>query len=401
MKNFVLMDPSLTGPGSHHYFAAIALSQESKKNGMQFTAFSHKNYEPSPFATEEENLNAIPTFERSGYYYPFQSDFFEEFPHLFSTNNKLLDAFSKIYQQNKELFTKDSIVFFPAVTAAQIIAIANFISTIDPKESPTWGMCLMFPPEWNPNGETAQSGFNIYNMALPLLKHLEQTHRIAYTTETAGLADFYGQSLGKKPLVIPINTIQYRLGKVKSEPKPENKRILISYIGYSKEEKGTHLLPEIVKKVSRRRDDVSFMIQLMASETNITDYVKNSIESFENVRIIEGALSAEDIATLTYISDLVLLPYNAECYKIRGSTIYNECSYLGTPMVVAAGTENGDEAIENGNAIGFDKFTGQSVVDATLKALENLDDLKNIAAKVEKQKENTENDYIMKLIESL
>lgn len=401
MKRFILIDPSLAGPGSHHYFSTIALAKECRDNLMQFLAFAHENYEPSPDAGQDEIFMAIPTFKRSGYFYPFESSFCEEYTHLLITNNGFMETFSEITIQNKKLFTKDTVVLFPAATAAQISAIANTIAITDPEDAPIWGICFMFHPDWNPNGGTAKAGINVYETALPLLKHLEKTHRIAYTTETEGLADHYGQFLGKRPLVMPINTVQYRLDKVKAEPKPQNKRILISYVGYSKEEKGTHLLPEIVKKISRKRDDVSFMIQLMAVEENITGYVKGAIGDFENVKIIDGALGAEEIASLIHMSDLVLLPYKPECYKIRGSAIYSECCHLGTPMVVAAGTENGDEGIKNGNAIGFDKFMGQSIVDATLQALDNLDDLKKAALEVEKQKENHENDYIMKLIQSV
>ena len=110
------------------------------------------------------------------------------------------------------------------------------------------------------------------------------------------------------------------------------------FFGYSKCEKGFHLLPWAIE-ICRAQDlAANFTIQVQHHGWEpATVAAEAHLRRLPQVRLIEGVLSEEDYIAETARIDAMLLPYDPYMFGLRGSGIFTQSVAAGRPIVASAG----------------------------------------------------------------
>ncbi|WP_448216420.1 hypothetical protein [Endozoicomonas sp. 2B-B] len=141
-------------------------------------------------------------------------------------------------------------------------------------------------------------------------------------------------------LPIPQDTL---LNKHK---KTSESTLNISYIGDARDEKGFHLLPDIVGKTIEAgysSDEIKFTIQsnfnIKGGESKTRKARYQLIENYSDmVKIIDGPFNSEKYIDLINDSDIILIPYNHEHYYARSSGVFAEALAAGVPFIIPSKT---------------------------------------------------------------
>jgi glycosyltransferase involved in cell wall biosynthesis len=389
MGKIVILDPSLDGEMSHHFYAASALVDEAKSLGMRWMLGANANASPAVL-----RLGAAPHFQVSGYHHAPEREREKEMETTSLCNAITLHDLLRLEYAHLQ---RHDLVFFPAITANMILGVAQWIATFPAEQAPCFGMCLMFQLNWHVSGRVSEVGELFYRQAFPFIP-AGVRDRVVYTCETDGLADEYEPLAGTRPLVAPIPTIQPLIagdGHAAGDGKP------IVFLGYAKAEKGFHLLPEIVTAVLERRPETRFVVQLMGHDAALLDRVRGSLSVHGDVvRFVEGAVPRHRMVEIMQSAGLVLMPYDRRTYRTRGSAIFTEARSVGVPMVLPAGTAVAQEGAEKRLAETFDTFDAPSVAGATLRALGRLDELTAAARRESRRLAHEDRGYLRPILEA-
>ena len=100
----------------------------------------------------------------------------------------------------------------------------------------------------------------------------------------------------------------------------------------------------------------------------------------ERVVVRQDVLTAEEYATWLGQADLVLLPYDREVYRSRGSGVFTEARRLGIPVIAPEGCAFAQPAFDGGWGVAIADYSGEGVARAALAALDRLGELQARAA---------------------
>ena len=149
------------------------------------------------------------------------------------------------------------------------------------------------------------------------------------------LADEWG--LRVQPLELPIPQLSEKLTA-------DNNGVTVAYLGAAREEKGFHLLPDIVKRVlGRSPDNVRFVIQCSPQIVGYSSIILAAIDKLKSMSgdcltLIEEKMSMSQYYDVLAKADIVLLCYNKDHYRARSSGIAVEAVSLGKLVIATPGT---------------------------------------------------------------
>jgi glycosyltransferase involved in cell wall biosynthesis len=181
--------------------------------------------------------------------------------------------------------------------------------------------------------------------------------RLRISVESIPLSDYFAPHLGRK-LPVLLNPIgprlaigAHRAARLRQQ-RCHRATVSFGYFGEAREEKGFHLLPDIIEEVvgAHGAGRVRFSIQVTAAPGNDTEAVRTARARLERI-----AKTWQESGTLRLYAetfrdmnayyaalagcDALLLPYDAGYYQFRGSGVALEALALGIPIIVPAGTD--------------------------------------------------------------
>lgn len=120
----------------------------------------------------------------------------------------------------------------------------------------------------------------------------------------------------------------------------------IVYLGAAREEKGFHLLPSIIEHVFSRKGEhqsVEFIIQCSSQIVGYTSKIRRVIKELQKlpqqgITLIKQQQTMDEYYQLLESADIVLLCYQRENYKVRGSGIATEAIAYGKNVITTPGT---------------------------------------------------------------
>ena len=124
---------------------------------------------------------------------------------------------------------------------------------------------------------------------------------------------------------------------------------LCTYLGAARLEKGYHYLPYIISKTFEYGGGdapIHFTIQSSPQVIGYNSTIKNAILKMKQrprhqVTLITDVLKNEEYSKLLHASNLILLPYEKEKYRVRGSGIVSEAIEAGKIVLGTTGTYPG------------------------------------------------------------
>lgn len=371
---FFLVDPALRDRGGHHQDEAKYLLAEATAMGLPCMILGNRKAEPDALG-----LPVWRHFRVSGYGMA-ERDESDEDPTL--EQNQIL--FQDLSRLSSAIFCSDDLLLFPAVTRNQILGICQWIARLSRPGAtpPRIALCLMFPPDWlaSPTHVDPEA---IYRQAVTSLGPAAQS--VVWTCETAALAENFAPLLGCRPIVLPVVLLPDRqdLTSQSSEGGPILAEPMISVLGYTKAEKGSLMVPEVVERIVRMRPNARFTVQALSRSTRDEDaLIKACLELRPAPKMVRGSVEQKTFLRLLQETDLMLLPYDAESYGQRGSGLANQAAALGIPLVAPAGCAFADTAAQEDRAVLFAPHDAESVAKAVVLALDRLEALKENAVAI-------------------
>ncbi|BBK43972.1 hypothetical protein STVA_39920 [Allostella vacuolata] len=153
----------------------------------------------------------------------------------------------------------------------------------------------------------------------------------------------------------------------------------VAVIGEFRPERGSLLLPDILRRLGRLRPGRSAMIQVRSAE-QVGPLRHAADQASVPLSTLVGDLGAEDYVRALLGARILLLPYRPERYALRTSGVFAEAVAHGRVVVAPARTWMAEQ-IEAGRAAGvtFDAHTAGSVAQAVATAIDDLPRLESRA----------------------
>jgi len=373
----VVLDPGLISAGGHHLPVATALWREARRLGYEAIVVGHAKLPKGAGA-----IGAIPYFFHAGYMIPTGENRQDidrcaaaGRAQMAEANAQLLIDLSAL---PRDWFGEGDFVLFPAVTPNQILAIGQWISGFAASASPCWGLSLLLPPDID-GSELLRNAGSAYVRATFELIPAQIKKRIVVATETAALAQSYAGLVGFEPVVLKL-PLHADLDEAPCAPAATatSGRLapLVASLGFANDEKGYHLLPDILPLVYAARPDARFLVHVSGMSRKWVDSFRSRLAVLgDTVTVVGGPVSQERMTEMLKSTSLMLLPYDPVSYRERGSGLFQEALRFAIPVVLPANTAIAAEARSIGSTVVFERQDASCIAEATIAALDRLDSL--------------------------
>lgn len=134
--------------------------------------------------------------------------------------------------------------------------------------------------------------------------------------------------------IVPSTELPDRVERSRARNRPK-----ILYFGALRRERGWYRLPAIAAGI-RRCLDAELTVHAGVSSTHRLGKMAKVAEVLQSlgVRVIVNRLSEGEVSELFADHDLIILPYDADEYRLRGSSVALEAVLHACPLVVTQGT---------------------------------------------------------------
>jgi glycosyltransferase involved in cell wall biosynthesis len=380
----ILLDNGLTNRGEHSYHlvkeAAAALAQRN----LPYRIFATKALDPA--ITVEMGALAHFTYTLYDHFGALARETLAQtwqalrehkplhearWPSERRSRAKLNAAFRRDLEAlPPDVWAPDNLIVLPAISQNQIFGLIEHVGAMRAPDRPRIVCHLMFAPDWTPWGKNGVKGEAYYReafaQAAPLLGH-----SLFFTTENEAMASLYRQTYGIDTKVLPIP-----FGAVPLKEKTESATTRLGVFGYSKTDKGFHLLPQAVALCGEKNLAVQFVVQIQHSGwEHETMLAERALRVAPNVRVLDGVLTSETYFEETNNADVILLPYDPQKFGLRGSAVFTESVAAGRPIIASEGTFAA-LSIAKGEAEGeiFTPYDGVQLAHAIERLLPRLSD---------------------------
>jgi glycosyltransferase involved in cell wall biosynthesis len=263
------------------------------------------------------------------------------------------------------------LVFIHSVMAAQLAAIALWLREFGPSEMPFVIIGIDLPSGRNLSGHW--SYYTPFYLKAGRLFRSGYLPRILFFTFDPAITKDYAELLN-----VPVQTmpaVHAGLGEPRLRKRDSFGLINVAFLGHQRDEKGYHLIPDIVRRLFDRRLSVKVLIHNSApGESPINRELQSLAGANKNIAFVEGPGDQSSWQDLLDRADLVVLPYEPNRYRESGSGVATEAVSDGIPMVVPLGTTMETLAVTHqGCATTFGRWRAEEVADAIEEAVSKFE----------------------------
>ena len=358
------LDKNSTGS---HYWETEALAHALVHRGETVRIFSHRN---APSADLCRDAAIVPTFQLSLYDVVSKDPAWSPIEHFIVHNRSFHSDLARL---DPALF-RGSVALFPMIGANQLLGLFRWLSGLPPEQRPKTAITLFEPRAWNETNASARFFKTVWRDCAPELRQ-----DVAIFARTPP-----GAALFTKQLAIPASVFPYALPERYLAPKPDTTRtadrMIVSFVGGARRDRGSALIPEVAKRCSGM--GILFRVQARGGQDGYFDTAPlTALAGLNHVQLEHGALKRDDFYRAIGES-VVLLPYRPNDYRWRDSGVYHEAKLLDAPILVTAGTWMADEVRSLGNGLVIENFSADAVVACIAQAQRELPSLKAAAMRV-------------------
>ncbi|MFO1159203.1 MAG: glycosyltransferase [Reyranellaceae bacterium] len=367
----LIIDPAVHSQGGHHYNAVQRLQAEFAALGLAAPCLG------SAYANAQvvSDLDCTPTFTRSVYGRAYVQP--QEFTdNVEETSRNLAQALARRGRGA-------DLLVLPCCDQVLAAAVARNFARTRFRPAPHVLLWLMYAPHYlrpTDDPRSVELGAECQQAFASLRASLgEDRRRLHAYSETRQMADFYQRLLGIEVAAMPApGLVLAARGRQRGDMPPT-----VLCIGFANKPKGYRLLPEAIQRVMSQHADVRFKVHgiVKGSDAEGDQPVFETLSGLgSRVVVRQDVLSEQDYAALLDEADLLLLPYDPEVYRTRGSGVFTDAHKSGLPVVATGGCAFARTAFEQGWGVPIADYTAPSVAAAVLAALDRLDDLATHAA---------------------
>lgn len=381
-RNVLILDPGFRSLTGHHYNNNLSIVRAAKQSGVDVRILSGDS-----LASAGEIDAHVERFFASDLY--GGANFFQaswELDSWLVVNGQFARDLARI---PSGLLDWADLILVTAITQFHVHALSQFLaSTLDRRPKQRAAVNLMFSPTWTAWDSVCVSGPQMYQEGLSHISRFAGS-RVAYFSELRASCREFESLLDVRVDVMPHPGIWPELSALRGSARSRaGQPVRVGYFGYAKREKGFHLMPGVYERVRRKFDAAAaeFVVhvnhggydgEIIAADAALTAQPETGL------RLIRGAISSDAYLREFSDSDIILLPYDPELYRGRGSGVFSEAIGFGKVLIAPRAAGVGEE-VEAGHGAGvlFDQHTEQEVADAVIAALANYKTLGSAAEKL-------------------
>jgi hypothetical protein len=359
IKAWNILDCGLSrGVTGHHHWEAKALTDELVRRGHEVRLFTQLN---APDAAQFAGAELIPTFAMF-LYQEISNDPMWSAIENFVVHNR---SFHRDLSRLDPSMFEHAVTVFPTLGENQILGLVRWLAEFPKEKRPRVAIGLRTPQEFTPSNTRTQFYRNVFKKYLS-----EQGSGIAVFCRTAQSAAMTEKHVGVKANVFPVLVPDDLLSRRPRAPKAGTSPMMVSFVGGARRERGSALLPEIVKRCASQ--DVEFFIQVRAeADPRFDPNVLRALSGHPHVRVHNGAMAREDYYDVI-ANSITLIAYEPEFYRWRDSAVYHEAKLLDAPALVSAGTWMEDDVKALGNGLVIEAFTADAAAECIMRARREL-----------------------------
>jgi glycosyltransferase involved in cell wall biosynthesis len=277
-------------------------------------------------------------------------------------------------------------VYFPNLLQNQLYAVAQWTDGIPAGRRPAVAVMLRFLNHKMLYMQARAHADVIpmyYRYAARVLARVQP--RSFLCADTRELAEAYQKITGLPVLELP-NPMDVSSQPVPSAARAADDRPVVVYQGSTSSIRGFHYLPEIIERCAKLSPRPRFVVQVQSAEAVRTMSLGPTLAHLErlagdDLRLVHGALKADDFQGMLAGADIVLLPYGPDFYGHGSSGVFTESASLAKVVVVPAGTMAARQGREYGlGVVAASKWTAPALADAVVDAVKRLPELRRQAA---------------------
>jgi glycosyltransferase involved in cell wall biosynthesis len=230
----------------------------------------------------------------------------------------------------------DDAVFFPSADFYGVVGMLNALIQRDISTRP----CLYL--RFIGVMETASKlHINPFDDLLALISHsIEAGTRIVISAETPAYADYLSAKIGRNVAVIPYPLTSAFLPFNHSPP------FVVSSLGSGRHDKGFFDLLSILSLIRERDQDLNirFVVQSLPYRDLAANLAYSAqLYAMPGLDLLPPTISISDMRDAYRRSHIILLPYDSNTYKYRGSAILMEAVAVGRPVLTFPNTGFADQ----------------------------------------------------------
>jgi len=274
------------------------------------------------------------------------------------------------------------VLFLPYANLVEVLGLARSLRSPGTQTTPR--VVLLFR---RPVHEQANDASLTRHAHAALLRHaVAELHQIAGSrlrllTDSDELTEEHTEVTGRPFQTAPI-PVDPRFGREPLHtPAPP---LTIGYFGDARREKGYQYLPELAEAL--RVDLATGRVQLVVqSNFNVPGGEPGMAEAFDRLRQFPNVVllldppDADEYARLMRATHLIVLPYEADRYRVRTSGILAEAVHAAVPAIVPRATWLAEQIRLSGAGVIYSPVEPQGFIRAVRHALEHLADLRTRA----------------------
>ncbi|MDB5488285.1 MAG: hypothetical protein JWQ58_2000 [Reyranella sp.] len=374
----LIVDPAVHSPGGHHYGAVKRLQAELSRLGIEAPCLG------SAFAESDavRDLACAPSFQSLVY----GRDYSE--PKQFELSVAQMSR--ELSQAMRRHGAWPDILILPCCDQVLAASVAQALRRRLWKPAPQILMWLLYGPHHllAPEHRAAEAlGSESRRAFTSLLEATGERQRIAAYCETDAMAAFYRKLLPFDVSVAPgagmalpvpapasLATDQSTADRASADHWPN-----VTMIGFANRSKGYRLLPEAIQKMLSQDNTSTFTIHGIVAGSDAEDeaWIFDRLgEMGARIATRCDVLSEADYIGLLRRADLLLLPYDPEIYRARGSSVFTEARRMGIPVVAPSGCAFAQPAFDEGWGVAFSDYSAAGLANAIVEALARIDQLK-------------------------
>lgn len=369
-RRALIVDPAIHSMGGHHYTAMLRLSSDLDGLSIPHICLGARSAEEEVCAA----FDLRRCFSESIY---GRSDWTRVEFHR-RAQSMARDLARAVRWQ----WPRPDLLVLPSCDQVLALGLAKALARSAVRWRPRVVLWLLFPPDERGLGahETDGALLDEYREAFRALKaSIGDPARLHVYCETRELATAYADvtemQVGVQAGPSMITRRRDSRATLPDEP-------VVACVGHANEAKGYRLLPEAIELALRSNTRVRFMIHGTTSNRDVT----RDPETFAALRAMgarvdlkTGVLSPGDYEEHLRSADLLLLPYDPQVYRSRGSGVFNEATLLGKPTIVTAGCGFAEAAFAEGRSVAIENFDSVAIARGILQAVERLESLSSNA----------------------
>ena len=266
--------------------------------------------------------------------------------------------------------TAEDLVIVEFATQREIYGVSRWLRQVPASMRPHVAILVHVPDDsWSIDATRTKFNANVgaWRFAINQLKVTLPVSKMHVAAIDARLAELLASALSLPIAVTPL--VSWFDPVALANPPP--KRFDLLFAGGMRIDKGSNLVAGVVHALAAEHLPIRIAIQVSSAEEIGPFKEQLPLASSLSVDVIAGPLSPERYIERLTASRIVVLPYDAAKYAVRGSGIAAEAFGYGIPVVAPANTWIADRLAEQwGSGVTFSEHSPRNICRACVVALD-------------------------------